>query len=147
MEEHIQLQKPVLTFNPYEGKKSEVSELDTPFPHRAENIYKIQHAVSWKEGVEGLDRNLDLIRKLYDYMTPFVSKSSRCSYLNYGDIDLGINEIGNASYEQASSWSMKHFKGNIDRLMQVMVDPGNFLTYEQSIPSLEAASWTNRMSE
>ncbi|KAJ6894957.1 hypothetical protein NC652_028635 [Populus alba x Populus x berolinensis] len=73
-------------------------------------------------------------------MTPFVSKTSRCSYLNYGDIDLGINE-------QASSWSMKHFKGNIDRLMQVMADPGNFFTYEQSIPSLEAASWTNRMSE
>jgi hypothetical protein len=77
----------------------------------------------------------------------FVSKSSRCSYLNYGDIDLGINEIGNASYEQASSWSMKYFKGNFDRLMLVMVDPGNFFTYEQSIPSLAAASWKNRMSE
>uniref|UniRef100_A0A6N2L993 Berberine/berberine-like domain-containing protein n=1 Tax=Salix viminalis TaxID=40686 RepID=A0A6N2L993_SALVM len=67
------------------------------------NIYKIQYAVSWKEGVEGLDRNMDLIRQLYDYMTPFVSESSRCSYLNYRDIDLGINEIGKASYEQTSS--------------------------------------------
>ncbi|KAJ7015434.1 berberine bridge enzyme-like 8 [Populus alba x Populus x berolinensis] len=146
----IQLRKPVLTFNPYGGKMSEISELDTPFPHRSGNIYKIQYAASWKEeGAEAVDHNLDLIRKLYDYMTPFVSKSPRCSYLNYRDIDLGINEIGNASYEQASGWGTKYFKGNFDRLVQVktMVDPGNFFRYEQSIPSLEASSSKNRMSE
>jgi hypothetical protein len=146
----IQLRKPVLTFNPYGGKMSEISELDTPFPHRAGNIYKIQYAASWKEeGAEAVDHNLDLIRKLYDYMTPFVSKSPRCSYLNYRDIDLGINEIGNASYEQASGWGTKYFKGNFDRLVQVKttVDPGNFFRYEQSIPSLEASSSKNRMSE
>lgn len=146
----IQLRKPVLTLNPYGGKMSEISELDTPFPHRAGNIYKIQYAASWKEeGAEAVDHNLDLIRKLYDYMTPFVSKSPRCSYLNYRDIDVGINEIGNASYEQASGWGTKYFKGNFDRLVQVktMVDPGNFFRYEQSIPSLEASSSKNRMSE
>uniref|UniRef100_A0A2P2Q437 FAD-binding PCMH-type domain-containing protein n=1 Tax=Rhizophora mucronata TaxID=61149 RepID=A0A2P2Q437_RHIMU len=138
----IQLKKPVLTFNPYGGRMSQISESETPFPHRSGNLYKIQYSVNWKEeGVEALDYNLDKIRKLYDYMTPFVSKSPRCSYLNYRDIDLGVNENGNATYEEASVWGTKYFKGNFDRLVEVKtrVDPGNFFRYEQSIPSLKAS--------
>ncbi|KAF3450405.1 hypothetical protein FNV43_RR06486 [Rhamnella rubrinervis] len=116
----MELGKPVLTFNPYGGKMSEISELDTPFPHRAGNKYKIQYSVNWKEeGVEASDRDLDLIRKLYDYMTPYVSKSPRCSYLNYRDVDLGTNGIGTGSYSEASIWGTKYFKGNFDKLVQV----------------------------
>ncbi|KAK9907073.1 hypothetical protein M0R45_002441 [Rubus argutus] len=96
----IELKKPVLTFNPYGGKMSKISELETPFPHRAGNVYKIQYSVNWKEeGVEAEDRNLDLIRRLYEYMTPYVSKSPRSSYLNYRDVDLGTMEM--AMYEQS----------------------------------------------
>ncbi|KAJ7969184.1 reticuline oxidase-like protein [Quillaja saponaria] len=138
----MELGKPVLTFNPYGGKMSEISELETPFPHRAGNIYKIQYSVNWKEeGDDAADRYLGLIRSLYDYMTPYVSKSPRSSYLNYRDVDLGTNGGGNASYAEASNWGNKYFKGNFERLVEVktMVDPHNFFKYEQSIPSL--ASW------
>ncbi|KAJ8752211.1 hypothetical protein K2173_003819 [Erythroxylum novogranatense] len=142
----IQLQKPVLTFNPYGGKMAQISETETPFPHRAGNIYKIQYSVNWKDGsVEARERNLELIRWLYDYMTPYVSKSPRSSYLNYRDIDIGVNGIDNVTYEEASIWGIKYFKGNFDRLVQVKtrVDPGNFFRYEQSIPSVETSrkSW------
>ncbi|KAI5332089.1 hypothetical protein L3X38_022217 [Prunus dulcis] len=143
----IELRKPVLTFNPYGGKMREISELETPFPHRAGNVYKIQYSVNWKEeGVEAADKNLDLIRRLYEFMTPYVSKSPRCSYLNYRDVDLGTNGNGNASYSEASVWGTKYFKGNFDRLVQVKtaVDPGNFFSYEQSIPSLTA--WEGKMA-
>lgn len=144
----IELKKPVLTFNPYGGKMSKISELETPFPHRAGNVYKIQYSVNWKEeGVEAEDRNLDLIRRLYEYMTPYVSKSPRSSYLNYRDVDLGTNGNGNVSYSEASVWGIKYFKGNFERLVQVKtaVDPGNFFRYEQSIPPL--IDWKGTMAE
>ena len=111
-------------------------------------MYKIQYSVTWKEeDVEASDQNLDRITRLYDYMTPHVSKSPRGSYLNYRDVDLGTNSVGNASYSEASVWGIKYFKGNFDRLVQVKteVDPDNFFRYEQSIPSL--ASWTNLVAE
>lgn len=136
----VELKKPVLTLNPYGGKMSEISEVETAFPHRAGNKYKIQYSVQWKEeGAEVLEQNLDRIRKLYEYMTPHVSKAPRRSYLNYRDVDLGTNGIGNnASYKKASVWGTKYFNGNFDRLVEVKtkVDPGNFFRYEQSIPSL-----------
>ena len=145
----MELRKPALALNPYGGKMSEISELETAFPHRAGNKYKIQYSVQWKEeDAENYDQNLDRIRKLYDYMTPYVSKSPRCSYLNYRDVDLGTNGIGYiASYAEASVWGTKYFKGNFDRLVQVKteVDPGNFFRYEQSIPSLVAG--TGKMAQ
>ncbi|RVX00550.1 Berberine bridge enzyme-like 14 [Vitis vinifera] len=135
----MELRKPALTFNPYGGRMSEISESETPFPHRAGNIYKIQYSVTWKEeSMEAADHNLNMIRRIYDYMTPYVSKSPRGSYLNYRDIDLGVNQNGNVSYEEASIWGTKYFKDNFDRLVQVKsrVDPDNFFRYEQSIPSV-----------
>ncbi|KAK7319327.1 hypothetical protein RJT34_04046 [Clitoria ternatea] len=145
----MELGKIALTFNPYGGKMSEISEVETPFPHRAGNIYKIQYSVSWKEeGEDVANRYLDVIRRLYDYMTPYVSKSPRSSYLNYRDVDIGVNGAGNATYAEARIWGEKYFKGNFDRLVEVktMVDPNNFYRYEQSIPSL-ASSTTSIMSE
>ena len=144
----MELRKPALTLNPYGGRMSEIPDFETPFPHRAGNMYKIQYSVTWKEeDVEASDQNLDRITRLYDYMTPHVSKSPRGSYLNYRDVDLGTNSVGNASYSEASVWGIKYFKGNFDRLVQVKteVDPDNFFRYEQSIPSL--ASWTNLVAE
>jgi hypothetical protein len=139
----IELGKVTLTFNPYGGKMSEISEVETPFPHRAGNIYKIQYSVSWKqEGNDVANQYLDRIRKLYDYMTPYVSKSPRSSYLNYRDVDLGVNSDRNVGYEEASIWGKKYFKGNFDRLVEVKsaIDPSNFFRYEQSIPSLASES-------
>lgn len=141
MRKMIELKRPALTFNPYGGKMSQILETETPFPHRAGNKYKIQYSVTWKEeGDEAAHKNVELIRELYEYMTPYVSKSPRSAYLNYRDVDLGVNGNGNASYSQGSSWGRKYFKGNFDRLVKVksMVDPHNFFKYEQSIPSVAA---------
>ncbi|KAK7400107.1 hypothetical protein VNO78_11307 [Psophocarpus tetragonolobus] len=141
-EKMMELEKPVLALNPYGGKMGQISEMETPFPHRAGNIYKIQYSVTWKEkGEDVADRYLDLIRRLYDYMTPYVSKAPRSSYLNYRDVDIGVNEPGNASYAKASVWGEKYFKTNFDRLVEIKttVDPSNFFRYEQSIPLLEYA--------
>lgn len=143
----MELKRPALTFNPYGGKMSEIAESETPFPHRAGNKYKIQYSVTWKEeGEEAADKNVELIRELYEYMTPHVSKSPRSAYLNYRDVDLGVNGNGNASYWEASQWGRKYFKGNFDRLVEVktMVDPGNFFRYEQSIPSAAAYDCNGR---
>ncbi|KAJ7015315.1 cannabidiolic acid synthase-like [Populus alba x Populus x berolinensis] len=75
------------------------------------------------------------------YMTPYVTKNPRQAYINYRDLDLGMNNLGNTSYKQARIWGTKYFKNNFDRLVHVKtkVDPDNFFRNEQSIPPL--SSW------
>ncbi|KAK4490232.1 hypothetical protein RD792_000892 [Penstemon davidsonii] len=127
-----------LIFAPYGGRMSEISESEIPYPHRSGILYEIQHLVYWdKEGNEESEKYINWIRRLYKYITPFVSKNPRAAYLNYRDLDLGINNIeGNTSYAQASVWGNKYFKNNFKRLVQVKtkVDPSNFFRNEQSIP-------------
>uniref|UniRef100_A0A6N2N415 FAD-binding PCMH-type domain-containing protein n=1 Tax=Salix viminalis TaxID=40686 RepID=A0A6N2N415_SALVM len=130
-EEHIELSTLILI--PYGGKMEEISESSTPFPHRAGNL---------EESKEASDRHMAWIRSLYSYLTPYVSKNPREAYVNYRDLDLGINNLitGSTSFEQASIWGRKYFKNNFDRLVRVKteVDPTNFFTNEQSIPSLSS---------
>ncbi|CAN1226563.1 Berberine bridge enzyme-like 9 [Linum grandiflorum] len=134
----IELRRPVMALNPYGGKMGEIGEGESPFPHRAGNLYKIQYSVTWsEEGEEVMNENVDGIRSLYEFMTEFVSSSPRCSYLNYRDVEIGVNGgDGNGSYEEGLVWGEKYFKGNFKRLVEVKskVDPGNFFRYEQSIP-------------
>lgn len=118
---------------------ADIPPSDKPFPHRKGNICKIQYGASWaQDGVEVGEHYVDLVRKLYFYMTPFVSKSPREAFWNYRDLDLGINLNGADSYAQGAAYGVKYFKGNFDRLMKVKtdVDPGNFFRNEQSIPVL-----------
>ncbi|KAK9101396.1 hypothetical protein Scep_024826 [Stephania cephalantha] len=58
---------------------------------RAGNMYLIDYVSNWdeKEGQEASARHMSWIRELYDYMTPYVSKSPRTAFLNYKDLDLG----------------------------------------------------------
>ncbi|XP_042022551.1 berberine bridge enzyme-like 18 [Salvia splendens] len=126
---------------PYGGRMSEINESETPFPHRAGNLFKIAGNAFWA-GNEARDseRSIGWSRRYYSYMAPFVSSNPREAYLNYRDLDIGVNNIGeDTSYAQASIWGMKYFKNNFDRLVRVktVVDPDNFFKNEQSIPPLD----------
>ncbi|PSS04923.1 Berberine bridge enzyme-like [Actinidia chinensis var. chinensis] len=132
-----------MILNPYGGIMDEILESSIPFPHRAGNLYKIQYLVYWdEEEAEESEKYISWIRKLYSYMTPYVSKFPRAAYINYRDLDVGVNDKnGNTSYAQASIWGIKYFKNNFNRLVHVKtkVDPSNFFKNEQSIPILP--SW------
>ncbi|OVA03983.1 FAD linked oxidase [Macleaya cordata] len=129
----------VMTFIPYGGRMSEISESEIPFPHRKGTLFKILYYVPWdKQGAEASVEQISWIRRLYRYMAPYVSKSPRAAYLNYRDLDLGRSKNGTASYTQARVWGSKYFKSNFERLVQVKskVDPENFFRNEQSIPAI-----------
>ncbi|KAL8508271.1 hypothetical protein ACS0TY_018744 [Phlomoides rotata] len=127
-----------LQFSPYGGAINDLSESDTPFPHRKGNIFMIEYGVGWGSAEESA-RHIDWSRRLHNYMRSYVTKSPRGAYVNYKDLDLGRNNIeGHTSYEQASAWGLRYFKGNFRRLVRVKtrVDPSNFFRNEQSIPAL-----------
>ncbi|XWS50557.1 hypothetical protein CRYUN_Cryun12cG0096900 [Craigia yunnanensis] len=124
---------------PYGGKMDEISETETPYPHRSGNIYKIMYIVGPEEE-ENLEfqKYVSWIRRFYRHMTPYVSKSPREAYVNYRYLDIGVNNKGNTSYARASIWGFKYFKNNFNNFVHVktLVDPDNFLKHEQSIPPL-----------
>ncbi|KAG6639570.1 hypothetical protein CIPAW_10G110200 [Carya illinoinensis] len=135
----IQIGKPGLVFNPYGGKMSEIPASATPFPHRAGNLFKIQYSVNWQEeGIEADKNYTTQIRKLFSYMTPFVSKNPRSAFLNYRDVDIGTHKNDENSYKDGKIYGVKYFNENFDRLVKVKtaVDPENFFWNEQSIPVL-----------
>ncbi|XP_017978941.1 PREDICTED: reticuline oxidase-like protein [Theobroma cacao] len=131
----IELAEPGLVFNPYGGIMNEIKATDTPFPHRAGNLFKIQYSISWKETGMDADRKYrTLVKRLHSYMTGFVSKNPRSAYLNYRDLDIGISETW--TYQEGKVYGQSYFNGNFERLVDVKsaVDPENFFRNEQSIP-------------
>ncbi|XP_015878332.2 monolignol oxidoreductase AtBBE-like 13 [Ziziphus jujuba] len=134
---------PVVLLSPYGGKMSKISESETPFPHRSGTIFIFEYMTVWTDGEKGTEKHKGWIRKLYGYLTPYVSKFPREAYVNYRDFDLGVNKNSNTSYIEASVWGKKYFKNNFDRLVKVKteVDPDNFFRHEQSIPPLPV--WKN----
>ncbi|CAN0902368.1 Berberine bridge enzyme-like 8 [Linum grandiflorum] len=134
----MELEVVKMGFNPYGGLLSEISPEATPFPHRAGNLAKIQYHTSWtEEGPEAERRHLDSSREMYNYMTPYVSSSPRGAFVNYIDLELGINGHRESSYEEAKRYGLSYFKGNFERLVKIKsrVDPGNVFRSEQSIPT------------
>ncbi|RYQ79186.1 hypothetical protein Ahy_Scaffold6g107891 [Arachis hypogaea] len=135
----IELGKVALVFNPYGGKMAEIPADATAFPHRAGNLFKIQYSVNWNDSSPAAAENfVNETRSLYSYMTPFVSKNPRSAFLNYRDLDIGINTFGKNSYEEGKVYGAKYFNGNFERLVKIKtaVDPDNFFRNEQSIPIL-----------
>ncbi|CAL9016063.1 unnamed protein product [Prunus brigantina] len=131
----FQLDTSMVILAPFGGIMSEISESEIPFPHRKGNLYEILYYVGWDDDKE-TEKDVSWTRRVYGYMAAYVSKSPRAAYLNYRDLDLGINKDANTSYAQASIWGLSYFKNNFRRLAQVktLVDPGNFFRNEQSIP-------------
>ncbi|XP_058764769.1 berberine bridge enzyme-like 21 [Vicia villosa] len=135
----IELGKVGFVFNPYGGKMAEIPADATPFPHRAGNLFKIQFSVSWKDPAANATLEyLNQAKSLYSFMEPYVSKNPRSAFLNYRDIDIGINSFGENSYEEGKVYGAKFFNNNFDRLVKIKtaVDPDNFFRNEQSIPVL-----------
>ncbi|KDP20258.1 hypothetical protein JCGZ_08853 [Jatropha curcas] len=132
-----------LQFNPYGGRMDEISDNDTPFPHRAGYRFLIQYSSNWKEedGVD-IENQVNLLRKLYDSRAPYVSKNPREAFLNYRDLDIGSNPSNFTKFQTAEIYGHKYFKNNFWRLVQVKtrVDPDNFFRHEQSIPPLNKLS-------
>ncbi|KAK9137411.1 hypothetical protein Sjap_008005 [Stephania japonica] len=129
-------ERPEMVIGVWGGKVNEIAEDKIAFPHRAGNMYLIDYVTNWdgKEGPEASKKHIGWIRELYDYMTPYVSKSPRTAFLNYKDLDLG--RIGASTYSDAKIWGEMYFKGNFKKLVNVKskVDPGNFFSGEQNIP-------------
>ncbi|XP_028958861.1 tetrahydroberberine oxidase-like [Malus domestica] len=136
----LELDSLQLILTPYGGRMSEIYDWEIPFPHRKGNLFEIQYVDNWVDDEETEER-ISGVRSVYEYMTPYVSKSPRAAYLNYRDLDLGRNKDANTSYAQASAWGLKYFKNNFGRLVQIKtsVDPDNFFRDEQSLPVLQSA--------
>ncbi|XP_024026996.1 cannabidiolic acid synthase-like [Morus notabilis] len=133
---------------PFGGKMNEISESAIPFPYRAGNLYNIHYLVNWESGgnITSSNKHIKWVRRFYHYMTRYVSKNPRATYLNFRDLDIGVNnnkDDTTSAYnnvERARIWGTKYFNNNFYKLVYVktIVDPTNFFTNEQSIPSLLA---------
>ena len=111
------------------GKMDAIPETELPYSHRVGNLFQTSYLVGWtKDENAESQKYISWIRRLYSYMTTYVSESTREAYFNYRDLDIGTNNNGYTSYAQASIWGLKYFKNNFNRLVQAktMVDPENF---------------------
>ena len=125
----------ILILTLYGEKMDEIPESATPFPHRAGNIIKINYLSIWRQnGEEAPKRHIDWIRELYNYTTPYVSQNPREAYINYMDLDIGVNKVQGDTCQQAKIWGPRYY--NFEKLATVKsaVDPTNFIRNEQSIP-------------
>jgi len=129
---------PLTIWNPYGGLMSRIPESAIPFTHRNITLFKIQWLSLWQDPKENAEPHMNWIRSLYRYMGPYVLGHPREAYVNYRDLDLGMNKNKNTSLVKASFWGSKYFKNNFNRLVRVKtkVDPDNFFRHEQSIPPL-----------
>ncbi|QCD83937.1 CO dehydrogenase flavoprotein-like [Vigna unguiculata] len=129
---------PMILWSPYGGRMEQFSESDTPFPYRKGTRFISLYLSFWQDGDKNVAKHIDWIRNVHNYMAPYVSSFPRGQYVNYRDLDLGVNTKNSTSYIEASVWGYRYFKNNYDRLVKIKtkVDPQNIFRHEQSIPPL-----------
>ncbi|XP_037439742.1 berberine bridge enzyme-like 18 [Triticum dicoccoides] len=132
-----------LVLEPHGGRMGHITANDTPFPHRSSVLYNIQYVQHWNGKGAGGDATPkpNWIGSLYDFMAPFVSKNPRAAYVNYRDLDIGMNTVvgGVTSYQSGKVWGERYFgPANFRRLAEVKrrVDAGDYFRHEQSVPPL-----------
>ena len=81
----------VMVWAPFGGRMNEISEFATPYPYRAGYIHNILYTTTWNNAQDSV-KQIDSSRKFHAYMRPHVSMFPRAAYLNYKDLDLGVNE-------------------------------------------------------
>ncbi|CAO2176405.1 unnamed protein product [Urochloa humidicola] len=133
---------------PYGAAMARIGSGERPFPRRAGFLYSIQYAVDWKEAEnDRADEFMGWLREFYKFMEPYVSKNPRGAYVNYVDLDLGVNNWTSVtggrlsvadSVSHAASWGRRYFMNNFDRLVRAKskIDPRNVFNNAQSIPPL-----------
>uniref|UniRef100_A0A5B8X7E6 Precondylocarpine acetate synthase 2 n=1 Tax=Tabernanthe iboga TaxID=141617 RepID=PAS2_TABIB len=131
---------PIILMLPHGGMMSKISEWELPFPYRQDVIYSMIDEVVWDcEDDYSSEEHISGLRKLYDLMTPYVSKHPRGTFLNMRNLDTGRNgDYYGTTYSKAKEWGLKYFKNNFRKLAitKGAVDPDNFFYFEQSIPPL-----------
>jgi hypothetical protein len=141
-----------IQLDPYGGAMARVGSGETPFPHRAGNLYSIQYGVNWERSQETqAEKYIGWLSSFYAFMAPYVSKDPRAAYVNYLDLDLGVNNwtrsaggssVGAVARARSSFGAAYFGKKNFNRLVRAKtkVDPGNVFNNAQSIPPLAVTS-------
>ncbi|KAF6159395.1 hypothetical protein GIB67_032166 [Kingdonia uniflora] len=87
-----------LALSPFGGIMSRIKSDMVPFPHRKGNLYILGYFVYWDEKNEKMSSAyMDSIQNFHEYITLFVSKIPRASYVNEIDLDLGVMDWENVS--------------------------------------------------
>ncbi|KAI9127015.1 hypothetical protein K1719_001574 [Acacia pycnantha] len=134
----MQDDEPIMVWVPYGGMMSRISESTLPYPHRKGVLFLSQYITRWNDGENSMGKHMNWVRRFYESMAPYASQSPREAYVNYKDLDLGLNQFNRTSFLMSSTWGFNYFKNNFIRLVKVKskVDPSNFFRHEQSIPPL-----------
>ncbi|KAJ9537443.1 hypothetical protein OSB04_030176 [Centaurea solstitialis] len=68
-------------------------------------------------------------------MTPFVSKNPREAFLNYRDLDIGVNSHGKNAYAEGMVYGHKYFKEtNYKRLTMILENSQKFTRKHKQTP-------------
>ncbi|KAG5010530.1 hypothetical protein JHK87_019045 [Glycine soja] len=111
-----------MEWNPYGGKMHEISPSETPFPHRAGNLFLIEYLTSWgQDGVDAGNRYLNISRSFYEFMTPYVSHSPREAFLNYRDLDIVFYHENNGVFFFFPNIPNAHAKSNHSSLASEII--------------------------
>ncbi|RCV21928.1 hypothetical protein SETIT_4G178300v2 [Setaria italica] len=139
----------MIILEPHGGFIDTIPASATPYPHRSGVLYNIQYITFWPWGNDG-SAATSWINNFYDFMGQYVCKNPRVAYVNYRDLDIGVNTVVNdvTTFDGGKVWGEKYFAGNFRRLAAVKaaVDPTDFFRSEQSIPPLvQGNRWGKRL--
>ncbi|KAF2317924.1 hypothetical protein GH714_041247 [Hevea brasiliensis] len=96
----LKVRRMFMQFNPYGGRMSELAETSSPFPHRAGYRFLILYSTNWEEK-DGIDteKQVNLLREMYDATAPYMTKETREAFLNYRDLDIGSNPSNHTDFK------------------------------------------------